>query len=323
MPPSFLRPPSLAAALAALAGCAELPRPTAPWNPPPYFAQECWADIGGVRVCYLEAGVEREEAMVFIHGWSGNVHNWWDQYEYFSRRRHVLVFDLPGHGKSDKPADVEAWMELWVRTVDELMDRRGIERAVVVGNSVGGNVAARLAIARPERVQKLVLSDPTGSGRDGIIKWVIPTMRPAYLQRAGLTTGEHFPGDDPKSRARAAMIRSYVGTAEEAPYLQALSDSFAASYSRIPAAELAKIRAPTLLVWGDEDPVVPRRAVRYFRRRIPDTRTFSVADGGHNPNTEAPTIFNCVLEAFVRDADLARCGGGRVSGPSTNRARSR
>jgi pimeloyl-ACP methyl ester carboxylesterase len=299
-----------------------------PWQPPPYFAQECYADVDGVRVCYLEAGVEHDDAVVFVHGWSGNVHNWWDQYEAFSRDHHVLIFDLPGHGKSDKGADVHVTMDSLVETVVSLMTLRGIERATLVGNSAGGNVAARVAIAHPERVERLVLSDATGSGRDGIIAWFKPSVSPERLNRAGLTSGEHFPGDDPKSRARAEMIRSYVGTEEEAPYLQSLSDSFAMYYERIPKQQLQQLKMPTLLIWGADDPVVPKRSIHYFERNIAQAQTFWIDGAGHNPNTETPAVFNCALAAFLDQRPVGGCEPGppavdddrRLTGPGTSRS---
>lgn len=278
-----------------------------PWTPPDYFAPEQYADVNGIRLCYLEAGTEHERAIVFVHGWSGNVHNWWDQFEYFSRRYHVLVFDLPGHGKSEKGEHLKYDMEEWVSAVESMMEARSISSAVVVGNSAGGNIAARFALEHPERVELLVLADSTGSGRDGVIKVVKPVINPKKLERAGLTTGEHFPGEDSKSRARAEMIRSYVGTREEGPYLDGLARSFAASYERISNEELAQIEMPTLLLWGRDDPVVPKRALRIFQKHVPDNRTYWISGAGHNPNTETPEVFNCAVEAFIGGRTIRGC----------------
>jgi pimeloyl-ACP methyl ester carboxylesterase len=280
-------------------------------------------------VCYLEAGTEHEDAVVFVHGWSGNVHNWWDQFEVFSRTHHVLVFDLPGHGKSEKGPELDVTLHSLVETVVSLMDLRGIERATLVGNSAGGNVAARVAIAHPDRVERLVLSDATGSGRDGIIAWVKPSVSAERLNRVGLTTGEHFPGDDPKSRARAEMIRSYVGTVEEEPYLESLADTFSMYYERIPKGQLQALSVPTLLIWGADDPVVPKRSIHYFERHIPHTQTLWVDGAGHNPNTETPEAFNCALGAFLDERPLTGCGAGqpaidegrRLTGPGTSRSK--
>lgn len=318
-----------ALALLGLASCASKLDDDRAWEPPDYFAQECYADVNGARICYLEAGEEHEETLVFVHGWSGNVHNWWDQFEHFAGEYHVLVFDLPGHGKSEKGDHLEYDMDLWVSTVAGMMDHRSIEDAIVVGNSAGGNIAARFAIAHPERVRMLVLADPTGSGRDGKIAWVKPAITPRALNVAGLTTGEHFPGEDPKSRARAEMIRSYVGTSEERPYLEALAEGFGPSYEKIPTQQLAQIRVPTLILWGDEDPVVPKRAIRPFQEHIGDTKTVWVQGAGHNPNTEAPKTFNCVLGAFIEGRPVEGCEGGvpevdpdtRLSGPSSKRTK--
>ena len=310
--PSSMHTARAALALAGvltLAGCGQVIAGTEPWTPPDYFADERYVEIDGVRVCYLEAGPPADQAatIVFVHGWSGNLQNWWDQFEHFQRRYHVVVFDAPGHGKSERGDHLDYSMDLYLATLDGLLDQLGLERVIMVGNSAGGWAAAQYAIAHPERVEKLVLSDSTGTRYVGSVGSILPLLTARWLQMANMTTAEHYPGLDPKSQARQEFVSSFAGTVEEAPYLEALAELLPASYVEIPKEQLAKIEAPTLIVWGDDDPVVPIKAMRTFEKAIADDQSYVVHLGGHTPMMNSPDEFNCAVDAFLDGRELGGC----------------
>ncbi len=278
-----------------------------PWTPPDYWSAERYVEIDGMRICYLEAGPpDAEQTLVFVHGWSGNLQNWWDQFEHFQTRYRVVVFDFPGHGKSERGEHVDYSMALYVDVVEGMFTELGIERAHVIGNSVGAWVAAVFALEHPERVDKLVISDSTGTRFTGPAGAALPFMSGRLLQMANMTTGEHYPGLDTKSRARQEFVASFAGTVEEKPYLDMLGELLELSYERIDR-RLPGIAAPTLLVWGDDDPVVPLRAMRVFERQIAQAQTYLVHLGGHTPMMQSPDEFNCVVDAFLADTELAEC----------------
>lgn len=303
--------------LAGLGGCGPVIVGTEPWAPPDYYAEEHYVEIDGVRICYLEAGPpassappqsQREvETIVFVHGWSGNVQNWWDQFEHFQQRYHVIVFDAPGHGKSERGDHIDYSMDLYLETLDGLLDEFELEQVIIVGNSAGGWAAASYAIAHPERVSKLVLSDSTGTRHVGSVGSILPLLTPRWLQMANLTSGEHYPGQDPKSRARQEFVVSFEGTVEEKPYLEALAELLPASYERIPPEMLAQIEAPTLIVWGDDDHIVPIKAMRTFERAIEHDQSYVIHLGGHTPMMNSPDEFNCVLDSFLDGVALDHC----------------
>lgn len=121
-----------------------------------------------------------------------------------------------------------------------------------------------------------------------------------------MTTGEHYPGLDDKSRARQEFVASFQGTVEEKPYLDMLGALLEQTYVRIDD-RLSEIAAPTLVVWGHDDPVVPRRALEVFERELTNAQTYVIPLGGHTPMMQSPDEFNCVLEAFLDDRPLAPC----------------
>jgi pimeloyl-ACP methyl ester carboxylesterase len=288
-------------------GCGPVISGSNPWTPPSYWADERYIELEGLRICYLESGPKHAPTIVFVHGWSGNVQNWWDQFEHFQHRYRVIVFDAPGHGKSERGGHVPYSMRLHLDVLDGLLDELEVEQTIVVGNSGGGSIAAQYAIEHPERVSKLVLSDSTGSRHSGKAGPVLHTLNARWLQIANMTTGDHYPGLDPKSQARQEFVTSFAGTVEEAPYLEMLADLLAPTYKRIPNHEFHKISVPTLILWGDNDPVIPPRAMRTFARAIPGSIGYEVRLGGHTPMMQAPDEFNCAVDKFLDGESLADC----------------
>ena len=280
----------------------------AQWSPPSYYADEHYAELAGVNTCYLEAGPpDAEETIVFVHGWSGNVQNWWDQFELFKSRYRVIAFDAPGHGKSERGPHLDYSMHLHVEVLAALFEELELEEAIVVGNSGGGWTAANFAIEHPDKVSKLVLSDSTGSrtkGPAGAVLWMINAK---WLERSQVTSGEHYPGLDPKSRERQEFAVSFDGTVEELPYLEALAQLLPPMYEVIPKQSLARIEAPTLIIWGDDDHVVPIRAMKAFDKGIPNSETYTVHLGGHTPMMNSPDEFNCAVASFLSGTDAAEC----------------
>lgn len=299
---------SLALALVACTlACGPVRAGHEPWTPPDYWTAERYLEIEGLRICYLEAGpAEATQTIVFVHGWSGNAQNWWDQFEHFQRDYRVVVFDMPGHGKSERGDHVDYSVQQQVDVLAGVFEALAIERAHVIGNSAGGAVAARFALQHGERVDKLVLADSTGTRHLGPVGPILPVMSGRMLQLAKMTTGEHYPGLDDKSRARQEFVASFRGTVEEKPYLDMLGALLEQTYVRIDH-RLDEIAAPTLVVWGHDDPVVPRRASKVFARELPDAQTYLIPLGGHTPMMQSPDEFNCVVEAFLDDRALAPC----------------
>ena len=279
------------------------------WDPPAYWAPEKYAEIQGMKICYLEAGEENPETIVFVHGWSGNAQNWWDQYDYFSARHHVLILDNPGHGKSERRADLDYSTELMGKTVVGLLDHVGVEKANVVGNSLGGQVSEWVAIHHPDRVNKLILSDAAGAHDLRWLVGVAPFINPLSIRLMGVTTGGQYSGDNPKQRARYDFTASFEGTDQEWPYLRALARAIRYLVLHPVKADLSRISAPTLLIWGDDDTTVRPRDMDTFARLIPDTRRYLVHQGGHTPMMSKPAEFNCAVDMFLAGEDMEGCHG--------------
>lgn len=225
------------------------------------------------------------------------------------RRYRSISLDWPGHGLS--PAgEGEASETRFADIAEELVAQFAPEGAIVLGNSVGGYAATRLAIRRPELVRGLVIVDGGGlegrplqgrafcalMGHPGFLRRIYPAFSRLYMRVQ----------TEADARARAASI----ATTREDPGLRAVAElwkSFAAPEHDL-RADAASITAPTLLLWGRRDPVIRPRIGRRAERIIPGARLV-VLDTGHVPHTSAPERFAQELTAFVERA-LARNGAG-------------
>jgi len=295
----------------ALVACGARSGSRKPWNPPPYFTPEKYAEVEGMKIAYVEAGESNPNAIVFVHGFSGDLQNWWDEFEYFQKDYHVLVLDNPGHGKSEKCSKAAPCsIDLFARVVVGLMDQSKIKQAVLVGNSMGGQIVGYAAIHYPERVTKLVLSDSAGAGHYGPLALVIPLASPTTLKLLYNPKRAQYQEDGPeKNQGRSAFAKSFADTDQMRPYLVSLSQSIKSVAHTPLRKDLPKIAAPTLLIWGDDDPLVNPKTMDVFAAGIPQTTRYLVHGGGHTPQMHTPAEFNCAVEKFIQGRDLQPCHG--------------
>jgi pimeloyl-ACP methyl ester carboxylesterase len=242
------------------------------------------------------------EPVVLVHGLSASW-RWWEATAgRLADRFRVLLPDLPGHG--DRPslrapalAGAPEWLAAWVRSV-------GLERAHLVGHSLGGLVCARLAIRHPELVDRLVLVAPAGVPERSLVGSVLPLASSV-------------------ASASPAFLRRLVGDAVRAgpvTLLRAARDLLDDDLRD----ELPALLAPTLLVWGGRDPLVPVRHARTFRSLIPDVRLVVLRDAWHVPMVEQEAAFSEAVTAFLAGHEPTGARGPQRSasgGSSAQRAR--
>lgn len=206
-------------------------------------------EANGIKHCYELTG-EGATTIVWIHGIGGSHHAWDGLVEQFPGFRH-LAYDVRGMGESEG-SEGPVSLELWAQDCDALMDAMGIERAVVVGHSMGGSIAQRLAIDFPERLQGLFL----------------------------LSTS---------SRVGAVATASWMKQADEVeatnPYLAAARRSVA-KYNM--DEEIKGVQVPTLIIVGDSDTTTPAGGSVIMSRCIEDADLEIYPGIGHNPLKEEP-----------------------------------
>jgi len=304
----------------------------APRSEPGYGAQgrSAWLDVDwpahahrtavdGSEVEYVDIGAG--PAMVFVHGLGGAWQNWLENLPFFAGGHRCVAMDLPGFGASG-PVEGEVSIERYARAVKALLDELGVERAVVVGNSMGGFIALELAIRFPELAERLVLVSAAVFWQEYRRARPLVALATATETTVGRALVEATPLLARRSRLRSATLgfggirfphllsdelqRELVLSARRTPgFLPALRAL--ASYSL--RDELEGVRCPTLVAWGDEDALVGVRHARELERLIPDARASVYPRTGHVVQLERPERFNRELAAFVADAQPAAVSG--------------
>ena len=250
---------------------------------------------GKVRMRVLSKG--DGPSLVYLHGPWGLT---WDPFlDHLAERFTVYAPEHPGT-TPDAPDDVYHLDGLWdlVLCYDELLDALGVEGTGLVGHSFGGIVACELAAAAPRRARQLVLIDPLGFWRDGdrITNWM--TLDPGRLRDMlfydpGSESARRMFGvaDDPEE-AVAARVRRTWAMGATGKFIWPIPDKGLKK-------RIHRVAAPTLLVWGKEDRLVPPVYADEFSRRIAGARVQSVEAAGHAPQLEQPEKVARMVADFV------------------------
>ena len=216
--------------------------------------------------------------VVLLHGLAGSSRWWSGNIAALAQGHDVHVLDLPGFGAQRRQrsplADAPAYVCAWLR-------ERGLGGVHLVGHSLGGAVAARVAARHPDLVERLVLVAPAGT----------LAHRPLHRHALELALAAVSPGPRFLPRLGADALRAGPGTILRASRELLGDDSL--------RAELRAIGAPTLLVWGDRDPLVPRSVADVFLNGIRDASLVVIQGAGHVPMVERPKEFNRVLREFL------------------------
>ncbi|HWV39744.1 MAG TPA: alpha/beta fold hydrolase [Vulgatibacter sp.] len=256
--------------------------------------------VEGRRLRYEDTGGEGP-AVLLLHGFPLSSAMWEPQLEALGDRFRLIAPDQPGFGGSNSPADPEAWrIGDYGDTACALLDALGIDRAVVVGHSMGGYVAFSMLRRHADRIRALVLLD-TRPGADSRETFAareeqqeevrtqgIAALKPRLLQKLLA----------PKTLGDTALERSVLSLMDHpvAGYVAALE-----AMKRRPDStpELSHIRVPTLVVVGAEDVLTPPSVARAMQAAIPGALLAEVPGAGHLANLEEPGGFNEALASFL------------------------
>ena len=289
-------------ALIAWAWTPDLPRSTLETT---YLERtEDLVDAGGMRLHVRDRGPKDAAAIVMIHGTASHLQSWDDWAAGLEDRFRVVRLDLPGHGLSGPDPTGDYSDERSVELLVALMDRFGIDRASMIGSSLGGRIAWKFAAAHPERTAKLVLVSPDGFASPGFNYGKAPDVP------ASLSLMKHFL---PKRLLRPQLAAAYAdGSKMSEAMLQRYHDLMRAPGNREallerlrqtvlepPEPYLQKITAPTLLIWGEEDQMIPVGNAQDYLRVMANAELVSFPGVGHVPQEEAPEKSLQPVRAFL------------------------
>lgn len=256
-----------------------------------------FAAVGGTRLYYEVTG--EGEALVLLHSGFTDCRMWDDQFETFGKHFKVIRYDIRGFGRSDRPSGPFSNFE----DLKELLSYLGIERAHLVGVSMGGSIAIDFALQYPDSVECLVLS---GSSLNGFN----PTMDEASRQRslAGVSMARRdvnfdksveFMLNDPMWRQNNPKARQQLKDMFTSTSLEwALEDM--ATIACPPASErLSEITKRTLLIVGSEDSKPVQEIARVLKSGIATSQEVCMNGTGHLPNLDKPQVFNEIVLNFL------------------------
>ncbi|MGK8486423.1 alpha/beta fold hydrolase [Nocardia asiatica] len=265
-----------------------------------------YLDVGGVRTRYLHAGDPAHPALVLLHGSGGHAEAYVRNLESHAAHFSTWSIDMLGHGYSGKPGHP---LEIphYVEHVIGFLDAVGVRRASVSGESLGGWVAARVAVDHPDRVERLVLNTAGGSQADPEVMRRIVTLSMAAAADPAWETvqarikwlmADKSKGYDDivASRQRVYRQPGFVAAMRD---IMALQDPEIRQRNLLGPAEYGRITAPTLVLWTSDDPTADVGEGRRIASMIPGAR-FEVMPGcGHWPQYEDAKTFNALHLDFL------------------------
>lgn len=260
--------------------------------------------VRGVTLHYLEQGAG--EPLLLVHGLGASTFSFRRNIPDLARDFHVFALDLMGFGYSERPARGDYSQTGHATRLADFIYAVGLDRAVVVGHSMGGAIALRAAAMFPERVERLVL---VGSARPNDLRGlsVMRLLRPLTpLIAAAAYRNPRLPSRvlrsivyDP-SRIDEETIEGYVAPMHAKGHLAAFGQ-LAADAGRDQTMRMEDVRQPALIIQGADDRVVPPRVARWLHRRLPNARLEVLPECGHLVPEERPAEFDRLVAEFVSE----------------------
>ncbi|HVC35192.1 MAG TPA: alpha/beta fold hydrolase [Chloroflexota bacterium] len=263
--------------------------------------------VDGLRLRYSDAGTG--PAVVLVHGIGASLEYWRFTVGALAQDHRVLAVDLPGCGFSERGPKVPT-LEETADLMAGFLDALGVDRASFVGNSLGGLVCLETALRHPNRIDRLILSDSAGLGREVSIFWrlvSVPALGPALIElnrwlafRGWINLFYQPQGDEPDLVARC---QKWVGRPDLTETIVGAARSGVDLRGQLPAVvrvdRLAQLSMPTLVVWGKDDWTIPPEHGASAQRLIPNAQLVLIDRCGHCPQLERPDVFNRVAREFL------------------------
>ncbi|WP_197060641.1 alpha/beta fold hydrolase [Arthrobacter sp. L77] len=269
--------------------------------------------VDGVRVRYRDAGARDKPPVLLLHGIGRSLEDWEGLYGRLAPDHRVISMDLPGFGLSERTAGRYS-MESIARFVIAALDTLGEHRPLhVVGNSLGGAIAMKISTLEPQRVRSLVLVNSAGFGKEVTIALRLLAVRPlgrrlmkdksrkaAYRTERALFYDKRFVTEERLDHAQEVgrnpvyddvllAVARHLGT------VRGVRRRWRTDLLRTVAAQ----HKPTLLVWGDEDRILPASHLEHARTMFPHAEVHLFEKCGHMPQIEREDEFDALVRQFV------------------------
>jgi pimeloyl-ACP methyl ester carboxylesterase len=254
-----------------------------------------WATTGDVEL-YYEVSGDAGPWLVFSHGGGSNHLSWWQQVAHFKASCRCLTYDQRGFGRSS--GEVATDFEQNPADLLALMDLLEIERAVLIGQSLGGTAVFPIALDHPDRVLGLVMAG-TDVGIPSVAMWEHRLERMRNRPSGKTSYATDFPQREPA----LAFLYDHIGALSERP-----GETKRTTLPSLQPADrdLSSLRVPTLFVRGSQDPLMTAAGQAHAVALLPGTGSAEVAGAGHSAYFERAQAFNEIVGRFVRELPRSR-----------------
>jgi pimeloyl-ACP methyl ester carboxylesterase len=268
-------------------------------------------DVDGLKVYYKETGPQGAPALLLLHGFGSSLQAWDDWSLKLEQKYRVIRLDLPGFGLTGASPANDYSEEKDLAILTHFVDKLGLEKFSVVGHSMGGKMAWSLAASQPERVQALVLMAPDGfpETKDigtkpyevpaimGLIKFVLPK----YLVRKSIE-----PAFSDADALNDALVNRYFDMLRAPGVRGAILERSNQTIYTDPVPRLKAIKAPTLLIWGEQDQMIPSTNAQSYANVLSNSTTVLIPKLGHLLQEEQPEKGLAAVMQFLDDQLLIK-----------------
>jgi 2-hydroxy-6-oxonona-2,4-dienedioate hydrolase len=260
-------------------------------------------DVNGYNIRYLlytnKNTSSKKGTLVLLHGIGASADRWSYVSPDLSKYYRLIIPDIVGFGYSDKPT-VEYTMDFFVNFFKDFLFELEVERLSMIGSSFGGYLATEFTVRNLGKVDKLILAAPAGAMRTStrtLDEYIMAALYPTYENtRRAFRDMAHEPSIVEEDTVRDFMNRMRLPNAKYAfmSTLLAMRDTEGLS------GRLSKINVPTLLIWGEDDRMIPLAYSKEYTE-IPNNQLTVIDNCGHTPFVEMPTEFNNIVLKFLKD----------------------
>lgn len=256
-----------------------------------------FTDVNGYTIRYLDYGTPDAKTLILLHGIGASAERWSRVIPALSKYFHLIIPDIIGFGYSDKPA-VEYTMNFFVDFFKVFLDNLSISTASIIGSSFGGHVATEFAIRFNRMVEKLVLVSPAGMMKTStptLDRYIMAALYPVYEHVYGAFREMAFEPDAVSEEIVMDFVNRMRLTNAKYAFM---STVLGIRYAPKMNGRLSNIIAPTLLVWGEHDKMIPLQYAKEYDE-IPKRELVVIKNCGHTPYVEKPTMFNKIVLKFL------------------------
>ncbi len=252
-------------------------------------------EAGGKSVQYLIVGEGEGDPLVLLHGFGGDINIWVFNQETLAAEHTVYALDLPGHGASTKDVG-DGDLDSFVGVLTDFLDTMEVEKAHLVGHSMGGAIAGAFAKAHPDRVASLILIASAGLGEEVNEEYIEGFIAANRRREMKNTLGMLFANPDLVTRQLVQDVMKFKRLDGVDEALRKVADKIFPDGKQADVPDLSEVSAPILAIWGSEDGIVP---VSHSENLPENARVEVLKDTGHMAQMEAAGKVNRLIGEFL------------------------